>query len=454
MANTIIHGAYVVTVTGEEHADGYVAFKGGAITAVGNGEIPAELLPAATLVDGRGLVVTPGLINTHHHLFQWATRGYAADHGLFDWLTTLYPIWGHLDEGLVHSAATAGLGKLALSGCTLAADHAYLFPRDGGDVFGAVVAAANRIGIRLHGVRGSMDRGRSAGGLPPDHVVETLDGALKGTQDAIDKHHDRSPGARIQVAVGPCSPFSVSRELMAQAAVLARANGVRMHTHLAETKDEDEQCLREFGQTPVQYAESLGWLGDDVWHAHTVHLSAADILSFASTGTSSAHCPSSNARLGSGIAPVSAMRRAGVAVGLGVDGVASNENGALFDEVRQALYLARVEGGPTAMPVREALWMGTMGGAHALGRSADVGSIEVGKRADLAVWRLDPLDHGGIADPVTALVLGPTAQVAALYVEGSQVVTDGQLLADGNEKIGIELTAASLELARRAGVIA
>ncbi|SFS50813.1 8-oxoguanine deaminase [Saccharopolyspora flava] len=419
----VVEGGSVVAVddAGTEHAEGHVVIEGDRIVSVGPGSAPPQDVPVRR-IDATGCLVTPGLINTHHHLYQWATRGYAADSTLFEWLTELYPVWARMDAESVHAAASAGLAQLARSGCTTAADHHYVFPREGGDVFGAVVAAAERTGLRLHAVRGSMDRGRSRGGLPPDSVVEDRDAALAATQRAIDDFHDPAPNSRVRVAVGPCSPFSVSAELMREAAELARRNGVRLHTHLAETTDEAEQCRAEFGRTPVEYAEDVGWLGPDVWLAHAVHLSPAEIRALAATGTGAAHCPSSNGRLGAGIAPVRGLLEAGAPVGLGVDGVASNESGGLGEEMRQALLLARATGGPRAMSVREALWLATRGGARCLGREDEIGSLEPGKLADVAVWRLGGLDHTGIADPVAALVLGRLPQVETLLCGGIEVI--------------------------------
>ncbi|GAA4613372.1 8-oxoguanine deaminase [Saccharopolyspora hordei] len=428
-ATVVIEGGAVVTVddAGTEFAEGHVVVAGDRVVAVGPGSAPPQDGPVRR-VDASGCLVTPGLVNTHHHLYQWATRGYAADATLFEWLTELYPVWAGIDEETTHAAASAGLARLALSGCTTAADHHYVFPRGGGDVFGAVVSAAERVGVRLHAVRGSMDRGRSHGGLPPDSVVEDLDEALAGTQRAVDRFHDPSPGARVRVAVGPCSPFSVSTELMREAADLARRNGVRLHTHLAETVDEEQRCRAEFGRTPVEHAEDLGWLGPDVWLAHTVHLSDAGVARLGGTGTGVAHCPSSNGRLGAGTAPVRPLLDAGSPVGLGVDGVASNEAGGLGEEMRQALLTARARSGPRALSVRDALWLATRGGARCLGRDDELGSLEPGKLADVAVWRLDGLDHAGIADPVAALVLGRLPTLARLLCGGAVVVEDGRLV--------------------------
>ncbi|MEU7524561.1 8-oxoguanine deaminase [Saccharothrix sp. NPDC042600] len=447
MTPTILDGVAVSTMdpAGTEHAFGHVVFEDGRITAVGPGQAPKPTGPH-TWVDGSGCLVTPGLVNTHHHLYQWATRGYAQDATLFEWLTTLYPVWRGLDAEITHAAASAGLAKLALTGCTTAADHHYVFPSEGGDQFEALVTAGRRVGIRLHAVRGSMDRGQSHGGLPPDNLVEETEAALTATEEAIDDYHDPSPDALVKVAVGPCSPFSVSRELMTGAAELARRKGVRLHTHLAETLDEEEQCQAEFGCSPTEYAERVGWLGDDVWLAHTVHLAPDAVKKLGATSTGSAHCPTSNGRLGTGIAPVRDLLDAGAPVGLGVDGAASNESCGMVEELHQAVLQARQRGGPKALDVREALWLGTMGGARCLGRADEIGSVEPGKLADLAVWRLDGLDHAGIDDPVAALVLGPLPRLKLLLVGGRVVVDDGELRTASESDLARDLRAASARL--------
>ncbi|MBB5153207.1 8-oxoguanine deaminase [Saccharopolyspora phatthalungensis] len=447
MSRTIIEGGAVVTVddSGTEFGEGHVVVEGERIVAVGPGSASAQEGPVRR-INASGCLVTPGLINTHHHLYQWATRGYATDAALFDWLAELYPVWAGIDAEITHAAASAGLARMALSGCTTAADHHYVFPRTGGDVLGAVVAAAERIGVRLHAVRGSMDRGRLHGGLPPDSVVEDLDAALAGTQDAIDRFHDPEPGARVRVAVGPCAPFSVSPDLMRQAAELARRNEVRLHTHLAETADEEEQCRAEFGRTPVEYADELGWLGPDVWLAHTIHLSGKGITRLGETGTGVAHCPSSNGRLGAGIAPVRPLLDAGSPVGLGVDGVASNEAGGLGEEMRQALLVSRARYGPRALTVRDALRLATRGGARCLGRDDELGSLEPGKLADIAVWQLRDLDHAGIADPVAALVLARLPKLAWLLRGGTVVVDDGRLMPVSETVLTDELHRASARI--------
>ncbi|HEX3647655.1 MAG TPA: 8-oxoguanine deaminase [Pseudonocardiaceae bacterium] len=451
MTGIVITNAALATVddAGTEHATGHVVVTGDRITAVGAG--PAPDLPDATVIDAHGCLVTPGLVNTHHHLYQWATRGMSQNSTLFEWLVELYPVWGRLDAGITHAAATAGLARLALTGCTTVADHHYVFPTDGGDLAEAVVAAAGRIGTRLHLVRGSMDRGESDGGLPPDNIVEDMDEALAGTESAISKYHDPAGNAMVRVAVGPCSPFTVTERLMTGAAELARRCGVRMHTHLAETVDEDEQCRREFGCTPAEYAERLGWMGEDVWLAHGVHLNADAVARVGATGTGVAHCPTSNGRLGAGIAPVADLLAAGATVGLGVDGAASNESAGLAEEMHQAVLFARLRGNPAALGPRQALWLATRGGARCLGRSADLGSLEPGKLADIAVWRLDGLTHAGITDPVAALVLGAPAPLELLLVGGRPVVRGGSLLTADTTEIAADLNAAHRTLIGRTG---
>ncbi|MFE0026476.1 8-oxoguanine deaminase [Amycolatopsis sp. NPDC059021] len=443
---TVIENAAIATVTGPEYDKGHVVIDDERITAVGEGAGPAE---ADRRVDASGCLVTPGLINTHHHLYQWATRGMAADHTLFEWLTALYPVWGNLDAAITHTAATAGLARLATTGCTTVADHHYVFPRDAGDQVEALVSARERIGVRLHVVRGSMDRGESQGGLPPDNLVEETEAALLGTEDAIDRFHDASPNAHVQIAAGPCSPFTVTEPLMTGAAELARRKKVRLHTHLAETVDEERQCLEENGCTPAEYADKLGWLGGDVWLAHTIHLAPEAIRRLGATGTGAGHCPTSNGRIGAGIAPVRELLDAGVAVGLGADGAASNESGGLGEELHQSLLQARQRGGPRALTTREALWMGTMGGARCLGRERELGSIEQGKLADLVVWDLNGLHYAGIEDPVAALVLGTTPPVRRLFVGGREVVSDGRLDHADEPSIARELAAASARLRER-----
>ena len=446
---TIIENAAIATVDANrtEYGNGHVVIDGAVIESVGAGPGPDR---ADRRMDARGCLVTPGFVNTHHHLYQWATRGYGQDSTLFEWLTELYPVWAGLDEEITGSAAVAGLTRLAMTGCTTASDHHYVFPRDGGDLFAAVVEAGRTVGIRLHAVRGSMDRGESQGGLPPDSVVETLDAALAGTAEAIDRYHDPAPDSFVRVAVGPCSPFSVSEDLMRRSAELARDKGVRLHTHLAETLDEERQCFDEYGCTPAELADRLGWLGADVWHAHGIHLSDGAVARFGATGTGVAHCPTSNSRLGAGIARAADLVAAGAPVGLGVDGAASNEDGGLGVELRAATYLARQRGGPTAMAPRDALWLATMGGARCLGRDAELGSLEPGKQADLAVWRLDGLAHAGIADPVAALVFAELPPLALLLAGGRPVVENGECRTVDQHAAAASLRTASERLAAKA----
>jgi cytosine/adenosine deaminase-related metal-dependent hydrolase len=454
MNSTVVDGCHVVTMdeARSEYASGHVVVQDNRITSVGDGPGPRDL-DNARHVDGSGCLVTPGLVNTHHHLYQWTTRGHAVDGTLFEWLTTLYPVWGKIDEDIVRTSATGALAWLARTGCTTSTDHHYVFPHDGGDVLGAEIEAARMVGLRFHPTRGSMDLGQSQGGLPPDNVVEDIDAILAATELAIDEHHDTSFDSMLRIGVAPCSPFSVTAELLTQAAELARAKGARLHTHLCETIDEEIYCREHFNSTPVEYMETVGWLGPDVWYAHAVHLDDASLAKMAATGTSAAHCPSSNARLGSGIARVRDMRDAGVAVGLGVDGAASNEASSLLEEVRHAALFARARGGPRELTVRDALEMGTMGGATVLGRQGEIGSLEVGKLADLAVWRLDTLPHIDIADPVAALVLGAQPPLELLLVNGEPVVEKDRLVTIDEEITATEVHRASKRLLASAGVI-
>ncbi|MEU3601305.1 8-oxoguanine deaminase [Streptomyces sp. NPDC006798] len=427
----VIENCAVATVDAHdtEYATGHVVVRGNRIEAVGPGPAPGGPMGPVRRIDGTGHLVTPGLINTHHHFYQWLTRGLATEHHLFDWLVALYPVWARIDEPMVRAAAEGSLATMALGGVTTAADHHYVHPRGAGDLTGAVVGAARELGVRLTLARGSMDRGASDGGLPPDFAVESLDGALTATEEAIDRHHDPSPGAMTRIAVAPCSPFSVSAELMREGAALARRKGVRLHTHGSETVEEERFCHERFGMGPTDYFAETGWLGDDVWLAHCVHLNGADIAAYARTGTGVAHCPSSNARLAAGIAPVPELLAAGVPVGLGVDGTASNETGELHTELRNALLVGRLGGRrAAALTTRQALRLGTYGGARVLGRQAETGSLEPGKLADLVLWRLDTLAHASIADPVAALVLGAPAPVTLSLVDGRPVVEDGRLV--------------------------
>jgi cytosine/adenosine deaminase-related metal-dependent hydrolase len=451
---TVLSGCHVLTMNPEraEYSAGHVVIEGDRITAVGSGPLrDADGHPGARWVDATGCLATPGLVNTHDHLYQWATRGRAVDSPLFGWLTELYPVWARMDAGIVHAAAASALAWLARTGCTTTMDHHYLFPERGGDVLAATIEAAAEVGLRFHPTRGSMDLGASSGGLPPDDVVEEIDAILAATRAAIERFHDPSPGSMLRVGVAPCSPFSVSRELLTESAALARSyppgSGVRLHTHLAETADENDYCLERFGCTPAEYVDSIGWLGPDVWLAHGIHLDDQAISRIAATGTGVAHCPSSNARLGAGICRTRSLLDAGVQVGLGVDGAASNEAGSLVDEVAAAALFARAVGGASAMTVREAVELGTLGGARVLGREADIGSLEPGKLADIALWRLDTLPHAGIDDPVAALVLGSPPPLELLLVGGRTVVERDHVVTVDEQQVADAARRASASLA-------
>jgi len=425
MGEILIRGAeVVVTMDGarRELGGADVLIRDGVIAAVGPG-----LASAGEVVSARGCVVTPGLINTHHHLYQTLTRAVPGgqDALLFGWLKTLYPIWAKMGPEEIRVSAQIGLAELALTGCTLSSDHLYMYPN--GARLEDTIDAAGIVGLRLHATRGAMSIGESQGGLPPDALVERESAILSDCIRVIDAFHDATPGAMVRVGVAPCSPFSVSRDLMRDAALLARDKGVMLHTHLAENDEDIAYSLAQFGCRPGQYAEDLGWTGDDVWHAHCVKLDGSEIDLFARSHTGVAHCPCSNCRLGSGIAPVRAMRDAGVKVALGVDGSASNDAGSLIAEARMALLLQRVQKGADAMSVREMLEIATLGGAQVLGRP-DLGSLEPGKRADVAIWDVSGLEAAGAWDPVAALLLSGPPRVKHLFVEGRAVVRDGQIV--------------------------
>ena len=397
-----------------------IVMRDGAITQIGNG-----LTTTGATISAKGCVVTPGLVNTHHHLYQTLTRAVPGgqDALLFGWLQTLYPIWSRFGPEEMFVSAQIGLAELALSGCTLSSDHLYLYPN--GSRLDDTIAAAAEIGLRFHPTRGAMSIGQSDGGLPPDSLVERESDILTDAIRVIDAFHDPAEGSMCRVGIAPCSPFSVSRELMRDAALLARDKGVMLHTHLAENEEDIAYSQEKFGCRPGQYAEDLGWTGADVWHAHCVKLDTSEINLFARSQTGVAHCPCSNCRLGSGIAPVRAMRDAGVNVGLGVDGSASNDAGNLIAEARQSMLLQRVANGADAMSAREALEIATRGGADVLGRP-DCGRLEPGKRADIALWDTTGIDSAGSWDPAALLLAGPT-RVKHLFVEGRQVVNNGDI---------------------------
>ena len=421
------HADVVVTMDAarREIADGAILIADGVVAAVGPS---ADLQHQADAVlDLQGCVALPGLVNTHHHMYQSLTRVLPAaqDAELFDWLRALYPVWQHLTPEMLRVATGVAMAELLLSGCTTSADHLYLFPN--GCRLDDTIEVAREVGMRFTATRGAMSVGRSHGGLPPDRLVEDEAAILRDMQRVVEKWHQQGHGAMVQVALAPCSPFSVSQDLMRNSARLARSLGVRLHTHLAESATDIAYSRERFNMTPAEYAESVEWLGSDVWHAHCVQLDAPGIMRFAATGTGVAHCPCSNMRLASGIAPLTAMRKAGVAVGLGVDGSASNDGASLLGEARQAMLLARVAAGTTALSARQALELATLGGAKVLGRS-DIGALEVGMAADVAVFPVDGLALSGHHDPVAALVFCQPPAARHVIVNGRLVVRDGVLL--------------------------
>jgi cytosine/adenosine deaminase-related metal-dependent hydrolase len=432
MTQTLIKGATILTMDDDAREfTGDVLIEGGVITAVGP-DLPQG---DAKVVHAAGCLLTPGLVNTHHHLYQTLTRAVPGgqDALLFGWLKTLYPIWSRFGPEEMYVSASIGLAELALSGCTLTSDHLYLYPN--GSRLDDTIAAAQDIGMRFHPTRGAMSIGESNGGLPPDSLVEQEPAILEDCIRVVDAFHDARDGAMVRVGIAPCSPFSVTRDLMRDAAILARDKGVMLHTHLAENDEDIAYSLEMFGCRPGQYAEDLGWTGSDVWHAHCVKLDGSEIDMFARSRTGVAHCPCSNCRLGSGIAPLRDMRDAGVPVGLGVDGSASNDAGNLIAEARQAMLLQRVARGADAMSSREALWIATRGGAEVLGRH-DCGQIAVGKRADIAIWDMNGIEAAGSWDKAAILLAGPT-RVKELFVEGRQIVQGGHLVSiDLEQMIG------------------
>jgi 8-oxoguanine deaminase len=413
-------------------SDGWVLVEGTRIAALGTGEPPPEAAAGSRRLDARGKVVLPGLVNTHHHLPQTLTRNVprVQEAPLFRWLTELYEVWRTYDAEATDVAVRVGLGELLLTGCTTTTDHLYLFPRGEERLIDVEIAAARSLGIRFHPTRGSMSRGRSLGGLPPDDVVQTEEAILADSLRLIGEYHDPKPGAMTRIALAPCSPFSVTDDLMRRTADMARAHGVRLHTHLAETRDEDAYCAQMYGCRPVEYLRRLSWLGPDVWLAHCVHLSAEEAVLFGETGTGVAHCPSSNFRLGSGIAPVRALLKAGAPVGLGVDGSASNDCSNMLAEARQALLAHRlVEDTDAWLTADEVFWMATRGGARCLGRD-DIGSLEPGKSADLILIETRRLSYAGASsDPLAALVFSPFPEpVHTAIVNGRIVVENGELV--------------------------
>ena len=411
---------------GTELEDASILIDAGVIRWIGVGRPPVS--QPHEVLDGHGLVAIPGLVNTHHHLYQTLTRVRAQQGGLFEWLRELYPVWATIDADWERSAAEVGLAELALSGCSTTTDHHYVFPSGVLGLLETEIEVAAQLGMRFHPCRGSMDLGQSKGGLPPDGVVEDRDAILAATDDAIARFHNPEPGSMLRIAVGPCSPFSVSPELMRESAALARRHGVRLHTHIAETLDEENYCQKIFRRRPVEFLEDLGFLGPDVWLAHCVHLGAPDIARLADAKTGVAWCPTSNMRLGSGFAPGRELLDAGVTVGLAVDGSASNDSGNLLGEARQALLTTRARKGAAAMTARDVLRLATRGGAACLGRD-DIGSLQVGKRADIALFAIDGVGfRGAESDPIAALIFCNPGTVQHLFVEGKLVVHDGHLV--------------------------
>lgn len=409
-----------------EIRDGAVFVRGNRIEHVGTtSELPVS---ADTVIDLAGHVLLPGLVNTHHHMFQTLTRAVPAaqDRELFGWLKALYPVWARLTPDANRLSALTAMAELLLSGCTTSSDHLYVFPN--GCRLDDTIDAAREIGLRFHAMRGAMSLGESRGGLPPDTLTENEDEILRDTRRVIETFHDPAPRAMLRIGTAPCSPFSVTEDLMRESALLARSYDVRLHTHLAETATDVAFSREKFNRTPSEYAEALGWIGPDVWHAHCVRLDAAGIALFARSGTGVAHCPCSNMRLGSGIAPVRRMRDAGVPIGLGVDGSASNDGSQMLAEARQALLLARLCGDPGALSARDALELATRGGAKVLGRD-DIGHLAPGMTADFVAFAVDGLRHAGARhDSVAALVFCGAGDVATSVIDGRLVICEGQLM--------------------------
>jgi cytosine/adenosine deaminase-related metal-dependent hydrolase len=410
------------------------------ISAVGEAGTEPE---ARRVVDVADCLVTPGLVNTHHHLYQNLTRAYgpALEGNLFHWLATLYPKWARLDEESVYLSTWVGLAELALGGCTTTTDHLYVHPKGAGDLITAEIAAARELGFRFHPTRGSMSLSHKDGGLPPDDVVQEHDEILAESERLVGVHHDRSPGAMVRLALAPCSPFSVTPELMRETAELAERLDVRLHTHLAEDLDEDDFCLEKFGRRPIDLFEDVGWGTDRAWVAHCVQPNRSEVDRLAAWGTGVAHCPSSNMILGAGIAPISDMRAAGVPVGLGCDGSASADSASMWTEARNALLLGRLRSGavhrsPVGMRARDVLEMATRGGAQCLGRTGEIGQLTVGACADVVVWPLDGVAHAGaLDDPIEAWLRCGPARARHTIVDGQFLVENGEIVSPGTEEI-------------------
>lgn len=432
-ADLLVHGAkLLVTMDAarSEISGGWVAIRDGLVTGIGaQGEEPA----AKEVIDAEGCLVTPGLVNAHHHMYQNLTRSFAPalSGGLFEWLKTLYPVWSRLDEESAYVSAWIGLCELALGGCTTTSDHLYLHPRGGGDLIGAEIKAAKEVGFRFHPTRGSMSLSEKDGGLPPDTVVQDDDEILSASERLVNLHHDPAPGAMVRIGLAPCSPFSVTSELMTRTADLAERLDVRLHTHLAEDPDENDFCEAKFGCRPVDYLDNVGWGTERTWVAHCIHPNQAEIDNLARWGVGVAHCPSSNQVLGTGLAPIREFRDAGMAVGIGCDGSASADCASLWLETRSALLLAHLRGGPGAMQAREALEMATLGGAACLGRD-DIGSLAPGKAGDLVVWPLEGVAFAGaLSDPVEALFRCGPVSARETVICGKSLVSEGALTVNG-----------------------
>jgi cytosine/adenosine deaminase-related metal-dependent hydrolase len=445
----LLRAGLVFTGAGEELTDGWVLVRDGFIVEVGSGTPPE----GDTVINEPNCVAVPGLVNAHDHMYQWATRGYAPDGTLFEWLKTLYPVWAGIDADSVRAAARAAMARLLLSGCTLSTDHHYVFPQGKSGIFEALVETARELGLRFHPCRGSMSLGESKGGLPPDSVVEKEEAILIHTEYVVSRYHDPKPGSMCRVVVAPCSPFSVTVQLMRDSAAFARKHGLRMHTHVAETFDEEQFCHERFGMRPLELMEDLGWVGDDVWYAHGIHLNDSEVERVAQDKTGIAHCPSSNMRVGAGACRVEDLVHAGARVGLGVDGAASNEDANLAVEAHQAMLLARVRAAmqgrgdaSRALGARGALMLATKGGAECLGRD-DCGTLEPGKCADVALFRVDDLAHAGVVDLVAGLVLAPPPRAHTVVVNGEVVVREGRLLTADEDDIARGIAATSARLA-------
>jgi len=439
VADLLVRGAELVATVDDERREipgGWIAVTSGVITALGGAADPQP--NAARVLDADGCLVTPGLINTHHHIYQNLTRSFAPalTGGLFDWLVTLYPLWSRLDEEAAYVSAYVGLTELALGGATTSTDHLYVHPMGAGDLITAEIRAAQELGMRFHPARGSMSLSVKDGGLPPDSVVQHDDAILADSQRLVELHHDRSPTSMLRIALAPCSPFSVSTELMRATAELAEGLDVRLHTHLCETKDEDEFCLETFGRRPVDYFEDVGWGSSRSWIAHCVWPDASEVARLGAWGTGAAHCPSSNMILGSGLAPVAELRAAGAPVGLGCDGSSSADSASLWLEARTAMLQGKLRHGAAAMSARDALEIATRGGAGCLGRIGEIGELSVGACGDLVVWSLEGAAFAGaLSDPIEAwLRCGPSA-ARHTVVAGRPVVLDGMLVHGGLDEM-------------------